>query len=73
MPGPGTDFHDRLKPLIEQIIVEGMHTGIEVPRGTDGCPFPGDKEDMPDGWSWWECWVFVGHRLVRLWLWCNGK
>jgi hypothetical protein len=73
-PGPGSDFQDRLLPLIEQIITEGAkETGLQVPRGKDGCPFPGDREDMPDDWSWWNCWMFVGFRLVRLWLFCNGK
>jgi hypothetical protein len=73
-PGDGTDFQNRLKPLIDEIIAEGTKlTGIEVPRGADGCPFPGDKEDMPENWSYWMCRVFVGCRLIRLWLWCNGK
>lgn len=68
------DFEKRLKPLINQIINAGeQKTGIKVPRGEDGCPFPGEEEDMPEGWGYWMCCVWFGRRLTRLWLWCNGR
>ncbi|SMY22728.1 unnamed protein product [Zymoseptoria tritici ST99CH_1A5] len=59
------DFEKRLKPLINQIINAGeQKTGIKVPRGEDGCPFPGEEEDMPEGWGYWMCCVWFGRRLT---------
>lgn len=41
--------------------------------GNDGCPFPGPPDAMPIDWDWWSAWLFFGERLLRMWVWCNGK
>lgn len=52
-PRTGTEFEDRLLPLMENIVKEGERkTGIKVSRGKNGCFFSGNQEDMPDGWCY---------------------
>lgn len=64
-----------LESMLEEIynlFGDAINEGRLV-SGEDGCPFPGPPDAMPVDWSWWSAWLFFGQRLLRMWVWCNGK
>ncbi|KAF2218803.1 hypothetical protein BDZ85DRAFT_253312 [Elsinoe ampelina] len=68
------EFQERLKPLVDEILNTGQRSGgCEVALGADGCPFPGPPDAKPEDWNYWNAWCFFGERLIRMWLFCNGR